>query len=156
MKNKDTINGDTFSSKIPGSGIHIGSKICMLREDLGISKKLIAEKIGIEENAYNETENAAQIDDETLNKIAEALNIPAELIKKYVSRLGNNFLTLGEANYSNNYIGNMNVFIQADKEMVSMFLGFIKDMQQENKQQDQEYEKVLQEIKETIKRPTMT
>lgn len=67
-----------------------------LREILGIKQEDLAERMGVSQQTVSRFEQTPQLDDETLDKIATALNIPIEAIKNFseegvISIVGNTY-----------------------------------------------------------------
>jgi len=54
-----------------------------LREILGIKQEELAELMGVSQQTVSRFEQTPQLDDETLEKIAVALNIPVDAIKNF-------------------------------------------------------------------------
>ena len=54
-----------------------------LREILGVKQEDLAERMGVSQQTVSRFEQTAQLDDETLDKIAAALNIPVDAIKNF-------------------------------------------------------------------------
>ncbi|MCD7906569.1 MAG: helix-turn-helix domain-containing protein [Clostridium sp.] len=124
---------------------HVGEHLGFVRMISNKTEEDIAKALGITSEEYKELEKSPEIDDETLEKIANALGFPVEMLKGYGKKLGHNYLSLRGANHSNNYIGNMNVFIQSDKDMIGMFLGFIKEIVQGHAEFDKKNEEYFQQ-----------
>lgn len=72
------MNTDTASPKV-----HHGRNVKRLREILGVKQEVLADKLELSQQTVSKLENKELIDEETLRKIAEALNIPLEAIKNY-------------------------------------------------------------------------
>lgn len=67
-----------------------------LREILGVKQEDLAERMGVSQQTVSRLEQTTQLDSETLNKIAVALNIPVDAIKNFseegvVSIVGNTY-----------------------------------------------------------------
>lgn len=54
-----------------------------LREILGVKQEDLAERMGVSQQTVSRLEQTAQLDDETLDKIAAALHISVDAIKNY-------------------------------------------------------------------------
>ncbi|MBD8348983.1 helix-turn-helix domain-containing protein [Dysgonomonas sp. HGC4] len=61
---------------------HQGRNVRRLRQALGIKQEVIASALNITQQAVSHYEQKQEIDDDTLVKIAQALNISVELIKE--------------------------------------------------------------------------
>lgn len=62
---------------------HIGRKITRIRELRGMKQDTLASKLKITQQAVSKIEQSASVDDEKLEKIAEALGVTADLIKEF-------------------------------------------------------------------------
>ncbi len=62
---------------------HLGRNMRRVREILGVKQEVIAEALKISQPAVHYMEQKEEIDDETLQKVAEALNVPVDAIKNY-------------------------------------------------------------------------
>ncbi|MDR1654086.1 MAG: helix-turn-helix domain-containing protein [Prevotellaceae bacterium] len=62
---------------------HLGHNVRCLRKILEIKQSVIAEAIGMSQQQYSKLEQKQIIDDETLEKIAVAMNITVETIKNF-------------------------------------------------------------------------
>lgn len=63
--------------------LHIGRKISKLRELRGIKQESLAAELGISQQAVSKIEQSEKIEDEVLEKIANALGVSAESIKRF-------------------------------------------------------------------------
>lgn len=61
--------------------VHQGKNIKWFRDILGVKQETLAEKLEMTQQAFSKLEQKEQIDDKTLTKVAEILNIPVEAIK---------------------------------------------------------------------------
>lgn len=62
---------------------HIGRNISRIRELRGMKQEALAMAIGVSQQSVSNIEGSESVDDEKLNKIAEALGVSAEAIKNY-------------------------------------------------------------------------
>lgn len=62
---------------------HHGYNSKRLREILGVKQEDLAERMGVSQQTVSRFEQAEVLEEETLNKIAEALKIPVEAIKNF-------------------------------------------------------------------------
>lgn len=76
-KTLHTMNIDTDSPKV-----HHGRNVKRLREILGIKQEVLADKLELSQQTVSKLENKEEIDEDTLQKIAVALNIPVEAIDR--------------------------------------------------------------------------
>ena len=63
--------------------LHIGRKISRIRELRGMKQEALAAELGISQQAVSKIEQSAEVESEVLEKIANALGVPAEGIKKF-------------------------------------------------------------------------
>ncbi|WP_454804248.1 helix-turn-helix domain-containing protein [Mucilaginibacter phyllosphaerae] len=65
------------------AALHIGRKIGRIRELRGMKQEALAAELGISQQAISKIEQSADVDDESLHKIAKALGVSADAIKQY-------------------------------------------------------------------------
>ena len=63
--------------------LHHGRNIRRLRDMLGIKQNVIAEAINMSQQNFSKLEQKEIIDNETLEKIAQVMEIPSEVIKNF-------------------------------------------------------------------------
>ncbi|MDR1715618.1 MAG: helix-turn-helix transcriptional regulator [Prevotella sp.] len=63
-----------------------------LREILGVKQEELAERMGVSQQTVSRFEQTPQLDDETLEKIATALNISVDAIKNFNEEKAVNFV----------------------------------------------------------------
>lgn len=63
--------------------MHIGKKISRLREIKGIKQDHIAFELGVSQQAISKIENSHDVEDATLEKIADILGLSVEAIKNF-------------------------------------------------------------------------
>ena len=62
---------------------HLGYNVKRLREILGVKQEDLAERMQLSQQSISKLENKDDLDNETLEKVANALNIPSEAIKRF-------------------------------------------------------------------------
>lgn len=62
---------------------HLGYNVKRLREILGVKQEDLAERMHLTQQSVSKLENKEDLDNETLEKIANAMNIPADAIKNF-------------------------------------------------------------------------
>ena len=62
---------------------HLGSNIARIRGLRRLTQKEVADKLKITQPEYSRLENKEKIDDDPLEKIAQALEVPIEVIKNF-------------------------------------------------------------------------
>ncbi|PWB19402.1 helix-turn-helix domain-containing protein [Flavobacterium sp. HTF] len=77
---------------------HIGRNISRIRELRGMKQEALAIAIGVTQQYVSNLEGSESLDDEKLNKIAEALGVSVESIKSFSDE--------GVVNYFNNVYDN--------------------------------------------------
>lgn len=75
---------------------HIGRKVARLRELRGIKQEILAESLGISQQAVSKLEQSETIEETTLTRIAKALGINPDLIKSFneesvINNIQNNY-----------------------------------------------------------------
>ena len=93
------------------TGKHLGYNVKRLREILGVKQEDLAERMQLSQQSVSKLENKDDLDDETLEKVANALNIPADTIKKFTDEgaihfISNTFADNSSASYNNFTINN--------------------------------------------------
>ncbi|MEO7211743.1 helix-turn-helix transcriptional regulator [Mucilaginibacter sp.] len=76
--------------------LHIGRKIGKIRELRGMKQETLAMELGISQQAVSKIEQSAEVEDSALEKIARALGVTPEGIKKFNDEaifniIGNNY-----------------------------------------------------------------
>lgn len=61
----------------------MGYNVKRLREILGVKQEDLAERLQLSQQSVSKLENREELDDESLEKIAAALNIPVEAIRNF-------------------------------------------------------------------------
>ena len=76
-----------------------------LRKILGVKQEELAERIGVSQQTVSRFESTPQLDDETLDKIAAALNISVDAIKNFSEDAAINFVanTFHDSTVANTY-----------------------------------------------------
>lgn len=62
---------------------HIGRRIGRIREMLGVKQETLAEQMGITQQAVSKLEQSEELEENTLERVAKALGVPAEAIKNF-------------------------------------------------------------------------
>jgi len=128
------------------NGRHLGYNIKRLREILGVKQESLAERLNLTQQSVSKLENKGNINNETLEKIADAMNIPSYVIKYFsdeeaLNIVSNNFSDNIEA-YNNTQINNLieqiielheqkvllyERMLQSEKEKVALLEDLLKD-----------------------------
>lgn len=89
---------------IPMSKTHHGHSIKRVRDMLGIKQETLAAELNMTQQAFSKLEQKEQIDEKTLNKVAEALQIPVEAIKNMTDEAAFNIIGNTFQNDSSAYV----------------------------------------------------
>jgi len=63
--------------------LHIGRKISRIRELRGMKQEVLAAELGISQQAISRIEQSAEVEDESLQKIAKVLGVTSDAVKKF-------------------------------------------------------------------------
>ncbi|SEA28158.1 Helix-turn-helix [Arachidicoccus rhizosphaerae] len=110
---------------------HIGRKIGSVRRLVGLSQTALGERLGMTKQAVSKLEQTENIDEKRLKKIAEALGVTEDGLKKYNSErvlyFTNNFYENSNAKIEsglNGHVENINSF--SIEQAVKLFEELIK------------------------------
>ena len=84
--------------------VHQGRNIKRFRDILGVKQEALATKLEMTQQAFSKIEQKEQIDEKTLNKVAEALQIPVEAIKNMTDEAAFNIIGNTFQNDSSAYV----------------------------------------------------
>lgn len=84
--------------------VHQGRNIKRFRDILGVKQEALAAKLEMTQQAFSKLEQKEQIDEKTLNKVAEALQIPVEAIKNMTDEVAFNIIGNTFQNDSSAYV----------------------------------------------------
>jgi transcriptional regulator with XRE-family HTH domain len=62
---------------------HLGRKISRVREMLGVKQEVLADKLGVTQQAISKIEQSENVEEGMLEKIAKALGMQSEVIKNF-------------------------------------------------------------------------
>lgn len=62
--------------------IHHGNNIRRIRSVMGVTQEALAIDLGMSQQAVSKLESKQEVNDETLDKVAEILKVPAKIIKE--------------------------------------------------------------------------
>ncbi|SCD21205.1 Transcriptional regulator [Proteiniphilum saccharofermentans] len=106
---------------------HLGYNVKRLREILGVKQEDLAERLHLTQQSVSKLENKEDLDNETLEKIANAMNIPSDAIKNFTDEgaihiISNNFSDNSSALYNNYTINNpIEKIVQLYDEKVELY-----------------------------------
>src|ERR1700761_8629726 len=82
--------------------LHIGRKISKIRELLGIKQDVLAAELGISQHSVSKIEQAADVEEEALIKIAKVLGVTPEAIRNFSEEAVVNYFNTFNDNSTNN------------------------------------------------------
>jgi transcriptional regulator with XRE-family HTH domain len=89
--------------------LHLGRKICRMREMLGKKQEFLATELGISQQAVSKIEQSADVEDEALEKIAKVLGVTADAIKNFSEEaVVNYFNTFNDSSVNHGAVGSNN------------------------------------------------
>lgn len=118
------------------SKMHIGRKISRIREIKGIKQDFLAIELGVSQQTISKIEQSEEVEDSTLEKIANVLGVTADAIKNFNEEfvfniIGNTFTDSSSNN--NNYLCTFNPLdkvvelyerlLQSEREKVELLKG---------------------------------
>lgn len=115
---------------------HLGYNVKRLREILGVKQEDLAERLNLTQQSVSKIENKEDLDNETLEKIANAMNIPSEAIKNFTDEgavhiVSNTFSDNSSVLYNNYTINNpIERIVQLYDEKVELYERMLKSEQE--------------------------
>jgi len=124
----------------PEKKLHQGKNIKRIREILGVKQEVLANNLGLSQQAISQLEQKETLDQEMLEKVAKALKIAPEAISRFNEEAAVNFFNTFNDNSVSHVIGNYGTynFNPVEKWMEAL---------EENKKL---YERLLQSEREKI------
>jgi transcriptional regulator with XRE-family HTH domain len=92
---------------VPEVKSHIGRKIVRIRELKGMKQETLASKMGVSQQTISRIEQSADVDEEKLKQIADALEVSVDAIKNFNEDAIINHMN----NIHNNYDSSVNAVI---------------------------------------------
>lgn len=119
--------------------VHVGNNIARLRGFRLLTQKDMASKLGITQQEYSRLESKARLEDEQMERIAEALDFPIEMIKELEST--------GLLNIHNSGSITESVFVQynTDSKVAELYERMMENYEKRLNEKDQVI-KMLQEL----------
>ena len=114
---------------------HLGYNVKRLREILGVKQEDLAERLNLTQQSVSKIENKEDLDNETLEKVANALNIPEDAIRNFTDEgavhiVSNNFSDNSSA-YNSYTINNpIERIVQLYDEKVELYERMLKSEQE--------------------------
>ena len=73
--------------------VHHGRNVKRLREIMGIKQEVLADGLNVSQQKISRLESQKELDNDTLDKIANVLNIPVDAIKNYSDDIAINIIS---------------------------------------------------------------
>lgn len=83
--------------------IHLGRKIERIRELRGMKQETLADLLGISQQAVSRMEQSEQVEEERLQRVAQALNVSTEAIRNFSEEAAINLFNNIHNNQFDNY-----------------------------------------------------
>jgi transcriptional regulator with XRE-family HTH domain len=109
--------------------MHIGRKIERIRELRGMKQESLASALGISQQAVSKMEASEEVDEEKLQKVAQALNVTAEAIKNFNEEAALSYFN----SFNDNSIGafnNFNCVFNPIEKIVELYERLLKSEQE--------------------------
>ncbi len=120
--------------------VHHGRNVKRFREMMGIKQAAFAEKLEMKQQILSRLEAKEKLDDDILNKIAKALNVPVDIIKNFMEEGTVNIISNCFDNSMLNAVNHNCIFNPLDK-VVELYERIVK----EKEEQIAIFEKLLKE-----------
>jgi transcriptional regulator with XRE-family HTH domain len=111
---------------------HIGHKIERIRELRGMKQETLASALGISQQAISKMEASEQIDDDRLQKVANALNVPVEAIKNFNEDTAINIIATTVNNHDQSALVFYNPTFNPIEKIVELYERLLKTEQEKN------------------------
>jgi transcriptional regulator with XRE-family HTH domain len=114
--------------------MHIGRKIERIRVLRGMKQESLAAELGISQQAISKLEASDEVDEERLEKVAQALNVPVEAIKNFNEEAAINVIgnTITNTNHDQSaLVAYQPTFNPIDK-IVELYERLLKSEQEKN------------------------
>ena len=114
---------------------HHGKNVKRLRGILGIKQEVLADELNLSQQTVSRLESQEKLDDDTINKIAQILNIPEDAIKSYNDDVAVNIIsnTFNEQSVAYQYNDNpIDKIMQLYNEKIELYERLLKAEQDKN------------------------
>ena len=88
--------------------VHHGRNVKRLREIMGIKQEVLADGLNVSQQKISRLESQEELDNDTLDKISNVLNIPVDAIKNYSDDIAANIISNTFNEQSTAYQHNVN------------------------------------------------
>ena len=123
---------------------HLERKIGRMREVLGVKQEVVADKLGISQQAVSKIEQSENVDDIMLRRVAEALGVNEEAMKNFDEEATINYI---QHNYEGANQDASNVFVESHNQFTFNPLDKWMEAMEENKKL---YEELLKSEREKV------
>jgi len=129
-------NTNNMETTYRANRTHLGYNVKRLREILGVKQEDLAERLQLSQQSISKIENKEELDNETLAKVANALNIPEDAIRNFTDEgavhiVSNTFSGNYSALYNNSTINNpIERIVQLYDEKVELYERMLKSEQE--------------------------
>jgi len=106
---------------------HIGKKIERIRELKGMKQEALAAKVGLSQQTISKIEQSETIDDDKLERIAEALEITADAIKNFNAEAAVNIIANTVNNHDNSSLVNYYPTFNPIDKIVELYDKLLKE-----------------------------
>jgi len=100
---------------------HEGRNVKRIREILGVKQETLATTLGINQQKMSFIESKEKIEDEQMEEIARALNVPVEAIKSFDEEKAVNIIANTITNYDNAAVYNYNPTFNPIDKIVELY-----------------------------------
>ena len=136
--------------KIKQPSKYTGRNIGRMREMLGIKQDVVAGKLGLSQQKISKIEQSETVDDDTLEKVAEALGVSSEAIKNFneeaIFNIVANTITNNDQSAVVNYYPSFNP-IDKWLEAIDKIEKLYKELLKSEKEKVASLQKILDEMK---------
>lgn len=122
---------------------HIGRKIVRIRELKGMKQETLANLIGVSQQTVSRIEQSAEVDEDKLKQIADALEVSVEAIKAFNEDAIINHMN----NIHNNHDSSVNAVIYYQLSPVEKIVELYERLLQSERQRNEDLEAKLKERK---------
>ena len=118
---------------------HIGRKISKIRELRGMKQEALAMAIGVSQQTISNIENSEEVEEAVLVKIAEALEVPVEVIENFSEDAVFNIIGNTVNNHDNGALFNFQPTFNPIEKVIALF-----------EEKEKLYERLLQAEKDKV------
>jgi len=112
-------------------GLHIGRKISRVRELRGMKQEAMATELGISQQAVSKIEQNAEVDGDTLDKIAQVLGVLPEAIKNFSDEAALNYFNTFN-DHSTGAFNNFNCTFNPIEKVIELYERLLQSERDKN------------------------